>query len=608
MFGKNWKLSERKYKVITKRDIVIPLDNGTKIDSDQYRPDTQEKVPAILGVHPYRKKVFLYSTGTEGGVPDLFCRRGYAQILINVRGTGKSDGKFMHLGLQEVKDTYEIIEWIADQPWCDGNVAMFGMSYFAIAQLQVATLNPPHLKAIVPISSWTDFYRMMYYHGGILNHYFLRSWSDSIFWDSPGKGFISWSYEKMGEKKYKEAIAQALQDPEICQAPYLVDALKNPDQRGSPFLIDLILNPFDTEYYQERSPKLNNITVPALLVGNWSEWAMHLPGSFDSWEKIKGPKKLIIGPPKHLAGPPINQLQYEAIRWYDYHIKGIDNGIMNEPPIKLFIPGTNNWKTAKEWPLPETIWTPFYLHPKGLLSEMEPWVEGGSSIFEDLGAPESVSPENGLKFFSPPLVEDTEVIGSSVLHLYASASSSEVLWFIGLLDVDAEGKEKLIAEGWLRGSQREVDPERSKPWSPFHPHRKREPLVPNEIYHFTIEIVPTANLFKAGHRIGLRIGCKDPYYPSEAGGGFWHGKPLDPFGFPIMLGRPQTDGLWTTPRTTLESIYLGHFWSSHLWNPVPKVVTVYHNAEKATHMFLPITKGNVMGTYVNYSRHLRNPP
>ena len=588
MFGTKWKLSERKYNVIVERDVSIPMSDGVVIDSDLFRPDTKEKVPVVLGVHGYAKGNYPYSVGHESGIPHLFCRRGYAHIVINVRGSGKSTGEYTNYGPREVKDTYDVIQWIADQPWCDGNVVMWGVSYFAVAQLQIAALNPPHLKAIVPISSYTDFYRMKFYPGGIYWHAFTKTWGGNIFWDSKNGKFANWSREKMGEAKYEEAVAQALQDRDICAVPYLVDALKNPDHAENTLLVDTILNPFDTEYYQERNPALEKIKVPALLVARWSEYAMHLPGTLQAWEKIQGPKKMIIGPPIHLAGPPVYQLQYEAIRWYDYHIKGIDNGIMDEPPIRLFVPGTNRWKTANDWPLPETIWTPFYLHPKGLLSEMEPWTEGGSSMFED----SIINPGGNLKFYSPPLVEDTEIIGPSVLNLYASTNSDEALWFIGLLDVDPEDKERLLTEGWLRGSQRELDPTRSKPWAPFHPHSKREPLLPNEIYEFNVGIASQANMFRAGHRIGLRIGCEEP----EAGTTEPH---------TLQVARPQSDGLSSKPRTSLESISLGHFWSTRLWNQTPKVVTVYHNAEEASHILLPITRGNLMGTYVNYSLHLR---
>ena len=175
---------------------------------------------------------------------------------------------------------------------------------------------------------------------------------------------------------------------------------------------------------------------------------------------------MTIGPPFYLDRP-LYQYQYESLRWFDHWLKGVDTGMMEEPPIKLFVTGTGEWKTATEWPLPETRWTPFYLHSNGLLSEHEFWPNEGSTTFEN-----SQFNRDSLTFLTPALVENTEVIGPIVLNLYASSTDTEVLWFVSLLDIDLDGNETLLTRGWLRGSQRQVDKKRSKPWQPFHPHTK----------------------------------------------------------------------------------------------------------------------------------------
>ena len=157
-------------------------------------------------------------------------------------------------------------------------------------------------------------------------------------------------------------------------------------------------------------------------------------------------------------------------------------------------------------------------------------------------------------------MEHTEVIGPITLTLYASTTDDEILWFISLLDVDPTGEEKLLTRGWLRGSQRALDQEHSKPWEPFHLHTKKEPLEPGEIYEFNIGIGPTANLFKEGHRIGLRIKCVDD----------------------------------EEPKTALETLSTGHVWRDR-----PSMVTVYHNADYPSCLILPITRGNIIGTYMS---------
>jgi predicted acyl esterase len=147
-----------------------------------------------------------------------------------------------------------------------------------------------------------------------------------------------------------------------------------------------------------------------------------------------------------------------------------------------------------------------------------------------------------------------------VLNLYASTTDNEILWFVSLLDIDPQGNEMLLTRGWLRGSQRQLDPQASKPWQPYHSHTKREPLIPGEIYDFNIEIRPYGILFKAGHRIGLRIKCVDDEQPNNF----------------------------------LQAIGMGH-----LWRQSASRVTVYHNAEYPSYLLLPITKGNRIGTYMS---------
>jgi hypothetical protein len=569
MITKTWRTSERKYGVVVERDVSIRMNDGIQLDCDIFRPDGREKYPAILGVHAFDKfqqsapsmpQGFERINGSiEAGDSNFFVRRGYAHVIVNVRGTGKSEGEFSGYGAQEAKDTYEVIEWIARQPWCDGNVGMFGVSYFAISQLQVAALNPPHLKTIFAPFGYTDFYRDKCYHGGILSHAFLTGWANRIFKKTAdyrtNAKFSFWTRQKLGDSRVQEMIENALQDKEIRAVPTLVEALKSPEREANPIIVDVLLNRFDGEYWQERNVKHEKIKVPAYLGACWGNYGLHLPGAFRTWENTKGPKKMVIGPPVYLDRP-LYQYQYESLRWFDHWLKGIENGIMNEPPVRLFVMGADEWKSGDNWPLPETKWTPFYLHSKGLLSEHEFWPNESCSSFED----NPFNQRGGLMFLSPPLVENTEVIGPITLTLYASTTADEVLWFVSLLDVDPTGEERLLTRGWLRGSQREMDPKRSKPWEPFHLHTKREALKPGEIYEFNLKILPTANLFKPGHRIGLRIRCADD----------------------------------EKPKTSLEAIGQGH-----LWSQTPSWITVFHDSDHPSCLLLPITRGNLIGTFIS---------
>jgi predicted acyl esterase len=557
VIAKNWKTSERKYNIVTERHAAIPMSDGITIDADIFRPDGPGRFPALLGVHPYDNTLqtapimpvgmSVATGGIEAGDPNFYVRRGYAQIIANVRGTGRSGGSFCRYQPRENSDTYEIIEWLAGQPWCDGNVGMFGVSYFAIAAQRVVSLKPPHLKAIFAPFAATDRYRDTAYHGGILAHGFMNAVNKIL--STPKFDAESWYRKKYGEERFRQAIAEALEDNELRAVPYIVEALSS----GKGALETYLLN-VDGEYYREQNVDYSSTGVPAYLGACWGIYGLHLPGAFRSWEHWTAAKKMTVGPPIYLDRP-LYQYAYESLRWFDYWLKGMDNGIMDEPPIKVFVVGTGEWRYASEWPLPETRWTPFYLHANGLLSEHEFWPNEGASTFED-------SPYNrgSLTFVSPPLVENTEVIGPLVLNLYASTTDTEVLWFVSLLDVDEEGNETLLTRGWLRGSQRAVDPERSKPWQPYHPHVQREPLTPGEIYEFNIEIRPYAILFTAGHRIGIRIKCVDDEKPVNA----------------------------------LEGHNVGH-----LWRQSASRATVLHNGDYPSHLLLPVTKGNVIGTYMS---------
>ena len=569
MITKNWRTSERKYGVLIERNVSIPMSDGILLDCDVFRPDEQGKFPAILGVHSYDNswqsapsmpiEMNGSNASVEAGDSYFYARRGYAHVIANVRGSGKSDGSFMNYGPREVKDTYETIEWMAGQPWCDGNVAMFGASYFAVAQKLVAVLEPPHLKTIFAPFGYTDFYRDKFYHGGIMSHQFLTRWAANIFriWagNRTDAKWSCWTLAKLGPEKFKEAIAETLRDREINAHPHLVEALQNPEKGSNPLVVDILLNKFDGEYYQERLVQTEKIKIPIYHGADWTMIGLHTPGDLRAWESITAPKKMVICPPIYLDRP-VYQFQYESLRWFDYWLKGIDTGIMEEPPVRIFVMGANKWKATTDWPLPETKWTPFYLHANGLLSEHEFWPNEGGSSFED----NPFNPRGSLKFLSPPMVEETEVIGPIALTLYASTTDDEILWFINMLDVDPDGKERLLTKGWLRGSQRAIDPDKSTPWEPHHPHTKREPLTPGEIYEFNLKIVSTANLFKTGHRIGLKISCVDDEIPDNF----------------------------------LRATALGH-----LWRQKPSWITVFHNADHPSCLLLPITDGNIIGTYMS---------
>lgn len=562
MLSTKWETSKRKYDIIHEKNVAIPVRAGFIIDCDIFRPDSNEKFPAILCFFPFSKENQIRSimpvavcpelVSIEGGDYNFYVRRGYVQVFANVRGTGNSGGLFDHLGDGTIEDMHDVIEWLARQPWCDGKVATFGTSYFAMTAKRVAELKPPSLKAIFAPFGVVDQYRQAIYHGGIFAFAFHHWWLKSL-----SNVRVRKAYRKeIGEDAFNEQIENALQDPEINIHPELVHCLKNPDEGGNMIIVEYILNYLDMELYKEKAVRFNvHIDIPGYFGGCWAMHSLHLPGDLQSFQNWKGPKKLTIGPPYYLDRP-VYQYHYESLRWFDYWLKGIDTGIMDEPPIHLFIQNTGEWREAYEWPLPDTKWTEFYLHKDGLLSEHEMWPDETASSFV-----ESPERHGELVFKTPPMVENTEVCGPMVLNLYASTTDKEVLWFISFFEEDPAGKEKILTRGWLRGSQRRIDPEKSKPWQPYHSHDKREPLIPGEVYEFNVEIIPTGVLFKAGSRFGINIKATD--------------------------------------RDAVATDFLDNHAYGHLWRETTAEIRVYHNNQYPSHLLVPITKGNRIGTYMS---------
>ncbi|MFC1872916.1 CocE/NonD family hydrolase [Chloroflexota bacterium] len=569
MFSTKWQTSRREYGIIVEKDVKIPMPDGTLIDADIFRPDSDKNFPAIFGYSPYPKAPQTSpiqpeaisasiqrlpgkekATGyLEAGDPNFFVRRGYAQIVANARGTGKSTGKYPFVASPEPEDGAEVIEWIARQPWCDGNVGMFGISYFGWIQLYIAELAPPALKCLFAPWAASDLYRDSVYHGGILGHGFWRALAPAFHHCKAENQTLN----MLGEEGFKKAVAKALEDEDIAEVPELVEILKNPGDAAKLFIQDFILNPLDGPYWKKRQVQYDKIKIPAYIGGCWGHVGLHLPAAFRSWEKLDVPKKMIIGP-QAFVDRPFYQLGYQSLRWFDYWLKGMENGIMDEPNVRVFQMGTGEWKESKDWPLPETRWTPFYLHENGLLWEHEFAPHEGCDSFDD-------SPwyRGFLEYTSPPMVEDTDIIGPIVLNLYASTNDTDILWFVSLRELDKDGNERVLTRGWLRGSHREVDKAKSKPWYPYHPHDKSVLLEPEKIYEFNIPLVPTGNVFKQGSRIKLKIAGKDDI-----------------------------------PANPLEGIASGHIWRQN-----PSRITIYHDEENPSHLLLPITRGNIMETYIS---------
>jgi putative CocE/NonD family hydrolase len=503
------------HKLIVEKDVKIPLRDGTILYGDIYRPDCgAERIPVLMNMGPYQKdKVWIPPPDLEEAAnpylnwetanPMWWCPRGYALFRVDSRGSGKSPGQSDPSSYQEALDAYDAIEWVARLPWCNGNVGTLGVSYHANFQWRVASLQPPSLKAIMPWEGRADQYRDQAYHGGIFAMGFVTTW---------------W---------VREVAHHLLGRPRSY----------NPDAFNNNLLWNFMRNDLDSEYWRANSARWDRITMPVYSVGNWGGFSMHLRGNTEAFMCAASKhKKLRIHTGTHYHPFHAEEARMDQLRWFDHWLKGMDTGIMDEPPVKLEIrTGGSKQRYAfrfeNEWPLARTQWTKFYLQPVMDQPARDPdGVEGelGAAPGKAAQVTYEASPggrhyhggRTGVSFVTPPLEKDTEVTGPIVLNLWVSSTSEDMDIFATIRNIGPDGKDvcevgqrgesvPCVTKGWLRASHRKLDPAKSLPYRPYHAHDERWWLKQGEVVECQVEVWPTSMVFRKGHRIRLDIGPRD---------------------------------------------------------------------------------------------------
>jgi uncharacterized protein len=514
--------AEARYTVLVDKDVDVPMRDGVRLKADIFRPHDSGKFPAILNLGPYQKdKLWLVPETLEEKQnewmnwetinPEWWVPHGYAAVRIDARGSGKSPGQYDPWSLAEAVDFYDAMEWAAAQPWCNGNIGLLGISYFAINQWFVANLRPPSLKAIIPWEGFADLYRDALYHGGIFS-LFMTNWYTAHL-----------LHHLLGRASRRVA-----------------------DGWQANTLHFWLHNNLDSGAFRGSQAQWDKIDVPMFSVGNWSGMGLHLRGNTEAFMRAATPhKKLRIHLGSHVHPFYTEDGRRDQIRFFDYWLKGIDNGLMNEPPVKLAIrKGADafDWRYEHEWPLARTRWTKFYLDLSqpvaesgvvtGRLDPAKPARTASRSYAaSSLGSMGSTSaassqvlgggikPGMGLSLETAPLAADTEITGPLAAVLWVSSSSEDMDLFLTLRNFAPDGSEIMetgqqglpvpVAKGWLRVSHRELDPDLSLPYRPYHRHVRRLYLTPGEIVRVEVEIWPTSMVFKKGHRIRLDIQPRD---------------------------------------------------------------------------------------------------
>ncbi|WP_427965482.1 CocE/NonD family hydrolase [Altererythrobacter sp.] len=510
-------------------DISRPAVNGVAVDTPY---------PVIWTYSRYHRRadgVRWIDMGVEYDTSFLpyLVKHGYVAAVVNVRGGGASFGRYEGLfSVKETQDAYDVIDWFSKQPWSNGNVGMYGLSYMGITQYMAASTGHPALKAIVPENGYYDFYDAAK-TGGINRSDMIETWGnathdlDLVVKPSPvdddPDGVLA-----------AQAVAehQGNFDPitPLGQSPYRDSTYKS----------------FDW-YKDMPSAVMDKINAAHPAIYHWGGWFdPYTPATLTFYKNFKGPQKLAIGPWPHVtanaeeAKDRLRVLGTESLRWYDYWLKGIDNHVMDGPPVHLSIidqPQTSwTWKAFDDfpWDAPRSryyLTTDSTADPKlprdEQLSLTKPEAAGridypvdletttGTATRWDSNAGGKVDyPEmtaNGrrsITFTTAPLEQDMTVIGAPIIKLIASSSAPDMDIHVQLEEVDADGNSRYVTEGMLRASLRKLG---QAPWDnfglPWHPSRKEDEqmLTPGEPVELEFFLYPTAILINKGHRLRIVV-------------------------------------------------------------------------------------------------------
>ncbi len=523
----------------------VEMRDGVKLAVDVTRPTkdgvvTDEPLPVIWTHSRYHRNprvVIQMISGMDEPAPvesnvDIFSglqvlvRHGYVIAAAGVRGSGASFGRFEGLFSDaETKDAAELTEWFAAQPWCDGNVGMWGGSYLGITQYMNASLAPPALKAIFPDVAAFDMYDVIYpggaYRSDMMNHWAGLTQSLDTEWPAP-------RVDGDDDGALLEAAMAEHVDNWDVMGEYGAGPVRDHD---SPGLTWMEHGP------SARLAAINAAKVPAHHINGWYDvFATDVTLWFANYA---GPQKLTIGAWSHGALPDGSAMRerervtaVEQHRWFDRWLKGIENGVENDPPVQYALMdelGEWSWRSAETWPVPEAEPVEFFFDADGALAtaapreaghdayEIDPTTTTGAMsrwdnavgaaqfmVYPDMSANDAKS----LTWTTAPLEEDTSVVGHPVVTLYVTCEADDTNLHVLLEEVNDEGVSRYVTEGVVRGSLRKRS---QAPWNNLGlPYQRcfeedREPLPRDEPTEVVLDLHPTATLFNKGHRIRIAL-------------------------------------------------------------------------------------------------------
>jgi predicted acyl esterase len=479
-------------------NVWIPLSDGCRLAARIWLPEDAERnpVPALLEYIPYRKSDWTaVGDSTRHG---YFAGHGYASIRVDIRGSGDSDGVLLGKYLeQEQDDALEVLKWIGEQSWSTGACGMFGISWGGYSSLQVAMRRPSELKAVISVCASDDRYADdVQYVGGALLALHAISWPTMML-----------------------AFNARPPDPEVVGEGWRRIWLERLE-RSTPFVEAGLSHQWRDGFWKQGSvgEDYSAIECPVYAVGGWADCFRN--GLLRLLEGLPGPKKGLMGPWGHqypeegVPGPRIGFLQ-EALRWWDYWLKGIENGIMDEPQLCIWMqdsvePRTSygtrpgRWVAEPSWPSPNVEVEPRPLDfPTGPISSssvvgLEAGCWCGFGVEGDFAPDQRREDALSLCSTSDPLEEPLEILGFPRVALTLTVDQPQALVAVRLCDVHPSGASLLVTRGILNLAHRDS-------------HETPSPLEKNSRIHVRIQLSSIAHVFPAGHR--LRVGVSPIYWP-----------------------------------------------------------------------------------------------
>ncbi len=548
-----WKPRPAQYAATTSiKDLAIPMSDGVRLRGDLTLPANADgtpigaKVPVVVTITAYNKTVIAGGFGgtLAGADPAYLVKRGYAQLTVDARGTGSSEGQWNAFDKREDTDAAEVMTWAHRQPWSNGNTAMTGASYMGISQIFAAAGRPAGLKAIFPQVPAADVYRDVVASGGQVDSGFMPLWLGLV----TATGLIPPAVAGTDPQSAIGALASHIGGAAAFTGPTLVKALAGQETA------------YDGPFYAERSPinVIDKVDVPTFLIGGeYDLFQRGTPLLFENLRKRGVPTKLIIGPWDHLKGSsgaevgnagygPLNELQ---LRWFDHYVKGMPDKSLDSDiaPLTYYEQGTGAWRKTSNWVGSDRVASTWRLSGNasngtaggltngsardgtaavlpipvaGLCTRStNQWTAG---IMGQSPLPNPCLEDNrpndlaGVSFDSAPVTKAVRFQGPINAHLYVDSIGGNGMLSVAVEDVAPDGTVKRLTGGWQVISHRALETAKSrylggKLIQPFHPHTlaAEEPLGSGAVEPVDVEVFPTGASIEPGHRLRLAVQAFD---------------------------------------------------------------------------------------------------